>query len=81
MIRLDCKLDNLPTPLLAFSLDNLATIGCHIPKQNALSPLGTPNQVIHYQVYSMFIPLVFHVVILPTIDKEINRRLKPLKAA
>jgi hypothetical protein len=64
-------------------LDERAAILRHIPHEDRLSPLGTPNEVVDDEVDSVFVASVFHVGSIPTADMEYkcpvakNNGLKP----
>jgi hypothetical protein len=61
VIGLYCKLKNLPALFLTFLLYNFATPLGNISHKNRFAALGRPNQVIYNQMYSMFIPKIFHI--------------------
>src|SRR5438105_4920629 len=72
MIRVDCQFEDLPSLVLAFSLNKCAAFLSHLTREHRLSPLWTPNQVIHDQVNPMFVSSIFHVSILYTISTIVS---------
>ncbi len=86
VIRLNGKLQNVPTPLGALVLDQLVQGRSDWFDQNPLTPLGTPDQVVHNQVDTVFVPLVLHSVELYyTATRKstlvLKQRLKPVREA
>lgn len=66
MIGLDRQFNNLPAVFLALLFNQLATLISNRVHQNRFTPLRCPDQMIHNQVYPMFVSLVvifvvFHV--------------------
>ena len=84
MIGLDCQLKDVPTTFLALLFNQLVTLIRNRVHQNGFSPLGCPHEMVHNQVYPVFVSLVaqsvvFHVDSIPYFDTLSNRHfwLKP----
>lgn len=84
MIGLDCQLKNVPAAFLALLFNKLATLCSNRVHQNRFTSLRCPDQMVHNQVYSVFVSLivkcvVFHVDSIAQNDNLSNRHfwLKP----
>jgi hypothetical protein len=54
----------------ALGLNERATVPRHVPHEDRLPPLGTPNEVVDDEVDSVFVASVFPVGSIPTPDIE-----------
>jgi hypothetical protein len=68
VIGLNGKLLDVPTQLRTLGLDEPATVLGHVPHQDGLPPLGTPDEVADDEVESVVIALVFHIESLEDFD-------------
>jgi hypothetical protein len=64
MIWLDCQRKNHPSLLFAFYLDKLLTAILELAYKNRLPSLGTPDEMIDNEVYSVLIPLVLKLTLV-----------------
>ena len=61
MIRLDRQLFDVPPKLDALRLDQCPAVGCDLAREDRLSPLRTPDEVVDDEVDPMFVSLILHV--------------------
>jgi hypothetical protein len=60
----------------ALGLDQRLAVGSHLPREDGLAPLGTPDEVVDDEVDPEFIALILHVDSVHCVETEING-LKP----
>ena len=64
MIRVDSQRENGPSLLFAFDVDEFLTTIVELARENGLSSLGTPDEMVHNEVYSVLISLILKLAIV-----------------
>jgi hypothetical protein len=64
MIRVDRQREKCPSLLFAFYVDEVLTTIFELARENGLSSLGTPDEMVHNEVYSVLISLILKLAIV-----------------
>jgi hypothetical protein len=68
VVRLNCQLQDGPTLLFAFLLDQSSAVVGNRADEHGLAPLGRPHPMIDNQVQPVFVALVAHACLPPELS-------------